>query len=236
MDSRAPAARPHPDIEADLKTLRDPAAPAAARGAAWGGFVRWLHDEHYAPALQLRLRRRIEGQGMLTQFAPCDVFSSYCLRARENPNLLGVRSIPSRTWLRRQLDSICRELERRTRRRQRARRHPATAAEMSRLLEAAPVGVGGLAEDARQAGPEGAALWRDLQAEIRRELEVLHAEHPAQAKALALGAAGEPYAAIAAGLSTSTGTVKSLIHRARAKLRKRLAGYLDPAYDPTGGS
>lgn len=211
------------EVLAAVTTLRDVGAPRDARDAAWVVFVRWLHEAHYRPSLAARLRRRIERQGLLTHFAPCDVLSTYCLRARENPALLGRRPLPGRTWIRRQLEAICRELELRSRRREKGRHHLLSEADHSRFMDEseAPVTTTDV-----MASPEGAALLRDLEGELRRELTRLHEENPDQARALALGAQGSPYQSIAERLGTTTGTVKSLVHRARAKLQSRLQDYL----------
>jgi RNA polymerase sigma factor (sigma-70 family) len=211
------------EARAAVTTLRDSGAPREDRDQAWVVFVRWLHEAHYRPSLAARLRRRIERQGLLTHFAPCDVFSTYCLRVRENPALLGRRPLPGRTWIRRNLEAVCRELELRSRRREKGRHHLRSEVEQARLLDESEAPM--TSTDVL-ASPEGAALLRDLEDELRRELARLLEESPDQARALALGAAGRPYRAIAERLGTTTGTVKSLVHRARAKLQKRLEEYL----------
>lgn len=217
-----------PEILAAVATLRDPGAPPAARDRAWVDFVRWLHDVHYVPSLADRLRRRIERQGLLTHFAPCDVLSTYCLRVRRNPALLGRRPVPGRTWVRRQLEAICRELELRSRRRDREREPLGPEARGLDESEAPVTSTDLLAS------PEGVALLRDLEGELRREMTRLFEESPDQARALAMGAEGRPYQSIAERLGTTTGTVKSLVHRARAKLQRRLQAYLHG--DDEGGA
>lgn len=211
------------EVLAAVTTLRDPGASGVRRDQAWVAFVNWIHDVHYRPSLAARLRRRIERQGLLTHFAPCDILSTYCLRVRENPALLGKRPVPGRTWLRRQMEAICRELELRSRRRERWRHHLLTDAERTRILDQseAPVTSTDLLTS-----PEGAALLKDLEGELRRELARLHGENPDQARAVAMGAEGRSYQTIAERLGTTTGTVKSLVHRARVKLQERLRGYL----------
>ncbi len=225
---------PSPEDPARFLAVLRQGGEGESHERAWLQFVHWFHQEHYAQGLAVRLGRRIEGQGMLTHFAPCDVLSAFCLRVRNNPALLGTRDLPTRTWMRRQLDSICREFERRTKRREKTRLHPRSGEEMIRLLDTAPDRRDGHSLEDTLSSPEGAALFRDLEQEIASQLVTLEKENPAQHQALTRGAAGDSYAAMAEAMDTTTGTVKSLVHRARAKLKERLAGYW--SVESPGGS
>lgn len=217
--------------EDSLAVLRDLDAPPRAREEAWGEVVRWLHQAHYAPSLEARLQRRLVGQGMAGRVAAADVFSRFCFRVRARPGLLGQRPVPSRSWLRQAMERECRELERTVRRQDRDRAGGRSAEEATRLLEGLPTPDPAAPPEPDQSflgSPETAALLRELQEELERELRRLEDENPGQHAALTLSRQGTPYAQIGARLATSVGNVKSLVSRARETLRARLAGYLDP--------
>jgi DNA-directed RNA polymerase specialized sigma24 family protein len=204
-----------PDPLVFLPHLRDHAAAPELREQAWGSFVRWFYQAHFAPVLEQRTYRRLQGRGMLGQIAPGDVFSLYCLRVREKPGLLGVRTVPTRSWLSQGLEHVSRDLEKQVR-----RRKEVPHSEGLRSADALP----SVAE--YLSSPENVILLRELEQELHRELKRLEEESPHQHRAWTLGEAGVRYREISELLDTSVGNVKSLVKRARDTLRVRLQAYL----------
>lgn len=214
---------------AALATLRDPEAGPEDRARAHAEVVAWIYHQHYAPALDARLARRLAGAGLIAPEAPGEVFTRFCLRLSSRPELLGQRDLPTRSWLWRALQRESRELERSQRRTQRGRLAPGEGAEASIAASTLPASRQGDPRDRFLGSPETAALLGELAGVLARELARLELEAPRQHLAWSLRERGESYRDISRELAASEGTVKSWIHRARRTLEARMSAYLEDA-------
>jgi RNA polymerase sigma-70 factor (ECF subfamily) len=129
-------------------------------------------------------------------------------------------SQPVSAWLARIVRNVCLDRLRRLK----YRRH----ASLDERREA------GLPDPSGQGpGPEQLLLGRELRAKIREAMATLR---PEEREVLFLRETLEwPYARIEAFLDLAHGTVASLIHRARLRLRDRLSEYIEPAAEAAAG-